>query len=100
MGQGVWAAVHQSQPSFSIPFAEVYPQMLSKAWNNPKSTPQFNAGSWCFVKIHYATETGMGGMPAVEHEMATLTPLIPDRVTDDNTGVPGKNVRRLIIWCV
>ncbi len=83
VGQGVWAGVSQSQPSVSIPVAEDYSQMLSKAWNNPKAAPQFNAGCRRFVKIQYATETGMGGMPAVEREMAALTPLGPDRVTDD-----------------
>ncbi len=82
VGQGVWAGVSQSQPSVSIPVAEDYSQMLSKAWTNPKAAPQFNAGCRRFVKIQYATETGMGGMPAVEREMAALTPLGPDRVTD------------------
>jgi hypothetical protein len=81
--QGVWAGVSQSQPSVSIPVTEDYVQMLSKAWNNPKAAPQFNAGCRRFANIHYAAETGMGGMPAVEREMASLTPLGLDRVTDD-----------------
>jgi len=57
--------------------------MLSKAWNNPKAAPQFNAGCRRFANVQYATETGMAGMPAVEREMASLTPLGLDRVTDD-----------------
>ncbi len=91
--QGVWASISRAQPPVSIPVAEDYSQMLRKAWNNPKAAPQFNAGCSRFAKIDYAPESGMGNMPSVEREIAALTTLGPDRVTD-NPRCPGKECQK------
>lgn len=91
--QGVWASISPAQPTVSIPVAEDYSQMLRKAWNNPKAAPQFNAGCRRFVKLDYPAESGMGNMPSVEREIAALTALGPDKVTD-NPRCPGKECQK------
>ncbi len=91
--QGVWASISHAQPPVSISVAEDYTQMLSKAWTNSKAAPQFNAGCRRFAKIDYAPESGMGNMLSVEREIAALTTLGPDRVTD-NPRCPGKQCQK------
>jgi hypothetical protein len=91
--QGVWTSISPAQPTMSIPVAEDYSQMLRKAWNNPKAAPQFNAGCRRFVKLDYPPESGMGNMPSVEREIAALTTLGPDKVTD-NPRCPGKECQK------
>ncbi len=91
--QGVWTSISRAQPPVSIPVAEDYFQMLRKAWNNPKAARQFNAGCRRFARIDYAPESGMGNMPSVEREIAALTTLGPDRVTD-NPRCPGKECQK------
>lgn len=91
--QGVWTSISRTQPPASIPVADDYLQMLRKAWNNPKAAPQFNAGCRQFVKINYPSESGMGNIPSVEREIAALTTLGPDKVTD-NPRCPGKECQK------
>lgn len=91
--QGVWTSIARTQPPVSIPVADDYSQMLRKAWNNPIAAPQFNAGCRRFAKLNYPAESGMGNMPPVEREIAALTTLGPDKVTD-NPRCPGKECQK------
>ncbi len=60
VGQGLWAGVSQSQPSVLIPVAEDYSQMLSKAWNNPKTAPSIQRWlqAFCQNTVFYRNEHG------------------------------------------
>lgn len=80
---GVWEGVSQSQAPPAIPEAGEYASMLRTSWGNPNSTSLFNAGCRGLVKMTYSPESGLGDMPKVEQDMAALTALGPDRVSDN-----------------
>lgn len=64
----------------AISAADEYCKMLKMAWNAQSNAPQFNLGCRRLAKAHYPL---YGYCGLVEREIATLTPLCPDRVKAD-----------------